>query len=525
MLRINNIKLPLTSTLSDLETIALKKLKVKKINKLEISKKSIDARKKTDIFYIYNIDVDIDDEYNVLKKINDKNISVVSNKIYAFPTKSTEFERPVIIGTGPAGLFAGLVLAQGGYNPILLERGACVEERTKIVNKFWTTSTLDTETNVQFGEGGAGTFSDGKLTTGIKDFRISKVIDEFVNFGAPVEIKYLSKPHIGTDILKNVVRGIREEIIRLGGEVRFNSKADKIIVKNNKVKSVVVVQYTKQYEIPTKNIILATGHSARDTFYMLDSIGVKMEQKPFSMGMRIEHTQDFINEAQYGEFKKHLGAADYKLSVHLKNGRGVYTFCMCPGGFVVNASSEKGRIVTNGMSNFLRNEKNANSAILVSVTSNDFSSINPLEGINFQREIEEKAYKTAGANYYMPVQTVGGFLKNMTDKKIGNITPTVLPGYTLCNMHDIFPEFITNSILEALPLFNKKISGFLSNDAIFTGPETRSSSPVKILRDRFHMTNIWGLYAAGEGGGHAGGIISSAVDGIKTAEMIIREGN
>ncbi len=520
MLRITNIKMPVSSGFDELFNKVLKILKVKRLNSFKISKKSIDARNKTDVFYVYNVDVEVENEDRF---INNKDIKKITEINYSFPKGKPLNSRPVIIGTGPAGLFSGLVLAQNGYNPILLEQGDNVDERTKKVELFWKTGKLDEKCNVQFGEGGAGTFSDGKLTTGIKDFRIKKVLDEFIRFGAPEEISYLAKPHIGTDILKKVVKGIRLEIQRLGGEVRFNQKAERIITDNNKVTGVLVSTEAEEYEIKTYNVILATGHSARDTFSMLKDIGVNMSQKPFSVGMRIEHSQGMINKSQYGEFAELLPSADYKLSTHLKNGRGVYTFCMCPGGFVVNSSSENGRVVTNGMSNFARNEENANSAILVSVTPEDFEDNDPLSGLEFQRKIEESAFKTGGENYNMPIQTVGAFLENRIDEKLGNIKPTISPNYKFSDMRNIFPEFVTDSVKEALIIFDKKISGFASSDAVLTAPETRSSSPVKIERDLNNQTNIIGLYSAGEGGGHAGGIISSAVDGIKTAELIVKE--
>lgn len=520
MLRITNIKMPINTGYDDLFDKVLKILNTKELKSFKISKKSIDARKKTDVFYVYNVDIEIENEE---KFLNSKNIKKIKDIKYSFPKGNSLKLRPVIIGTGPAGLFAGLVLAQNGYNPVLLERGDDVDERTKAVNSFWSTGKLNTKSNVQFGEGGAGTFSDGKLTTGIKDFRIKKVLEEFVRFGAPEEILYLSKPHIGTDILKNVVKGIRLEIVRLGGEVRFNQKAERIITEDGKVTKVLVTTKTQEYEIETNKVILAIGHSARDTFSMLKDIGVKMSAKPFSVGMRIEHSQEMINKSQYGEFSKQLPSADYKLSTHLDNGRGVYTFCMCPGGFVVNASSECGGVVTNGMSNFARNEKNANSAVLVSVTPDDFSTDDPLAGLELQRKIEEAAFLEGGKNYNMPIQTVGSFLKKRKDTKLGKVKPTILPGYKFSEMRNIFPEFITKSIEEALIIFDKKILGFASDDAVLTAPETRSSSPVRIGRDNYNQTNIIGLYSAGEGGGHAGGIISSAVDGIKTAELIVKE--
>lgn len=522
MIRITGIKMPADSGIEDLKEKVLRLLNVESLISFRISKKSVDARKKTDVFLVYSVDIEVENEDRLLKNTRLKNISRIEKKVYEFPKSDKRIGRPLIVGTGPAGLFAGLVLARAGYKPLLIERGGNVDERAEKVQRFWNESILDEETNVQFGEGGAGTFSDGKLTTGIKDFRITKVLEEFVRFGANEEILYLSKPHIGTDILKGVVAGIREEIIRLGGEVRFNTRLEKINVEEEKVASVTVVLDGKEEQIEAEKVILAIGHSARDTFYMLKNIGVKMLPKPFSVGVRIEHPQSMIDKSQYGNFSRYLPAADYKLSHHLENGRGVYTFCMCPGGFVVNASSERNRIVTNGMSNFARNEENANSAVLISVTPSDFGEDDPLSGIEFQRQIEERAFNLAGKDYRVPVQTVGAFLENRIDENIGAVKPTIRPGYCFCKMTDIFPKFITDSLKEGLYAFDRKIPGFAESDAILTAPETRSSSPVTVIRDEKHCTNIQGLYIAGEGGGHGGGIMSCAVDGIKTAELILK---
>lgn len=513
--------MPVDSGVEELKEKALRLLKIKSFDSFKISKKSVDARKKTDVFLVYSVDIETENEEAILKNSKLKNISRVEKKAYEFPKNGKLNKRPLIVGTGPAGLFAGLVLAQAGYKPLLIERGENVHERSRSVQKFWEEAKFCESSNVQFGEGGAGTFSDGKLTTGIKDFRITKVLEEFVRFGASEEILYLSKPHIGTDVLKGVVEGIREEIIRLGGEVRFNTRLEKVNVWENRVVSAQVVCDGKEEQIKTEKIILAIGHSARDTFYMLKEIGVKMVPKPFSVGVRIEHPQAMINKSQYGEFSRYLPAADYKLSTHLESGRGVYTFCMCPGGFVVNAASEPNGVVTNGMSNFARDEQNANSAVLVSVLVSDFEGDDPLAGICFQREIEQKAYIAAGGDFSVPVQTVGAFFENRTDDKIKGVKPTIRPNYRFCKMTDIFPEFVTESLREGLKAFDKKISGFASEDAILTAPETRSSSPVTVLRDENNCTNIKGLYISGEGGGHGGGIVSSAVDGIKTAEKIL----
>jgi len=375
---------------------------------------------------------------------------------------------------------------------------------------------------VQFGEGGAGTFSDGKLTTGIKDKRIKEVLSEFVRFGAPEEIIYLSKPHIGTDNLQKIVRGMREEIISLGGEVRFCSMCYDLIMDNRSIIGVKVRDGDGEYELFADCVVMAAGHSSTDVFKMLKKSGVELLQKPFSVGVRIEHPQSLIDNSQYGEFKDKLPPADYKLSVHLPSGRSVYTFCMCPGGYVINSASEKGGVVTNGMSNFLRDADNANSAVLVNVDVSDYESGDALAGVDFKRKIEEAAFVAGGSNYAVPAALVGDFLAGRISEKFGSVMPTIKPKTVFCDMDKIFPPFVTKSLREALPEFNKKIKGFSMDDAVISAPETRSSSPVRIVRDKeTNMTNIVGLFSAGEGGGHAGGITSSAVDGIKTAENLI----
>lgn len=518
MLRISDIKLGIDDTESDLRKKVFKLLGVKNVKSFEISKKSIDARKKTDIHYAYSVDIETDNEEYYAKKI--KNAQVIKKKKYEFP-KCGKTDKPiVIVGTGPAGLMCGLVLAQNGYKVILLERGKCVEERMKDVEAFWETGFLNPESNVQFGEGGAGTFSDGKLTTGIKDFRIRKVLEEFNKHGAPKEILYYSKPHVGTDNLSKMVSSIRSEIRKLGGEVRFSNKLANIKTKNGEICGAVVESDSGEYEIETNNIVLAIGHSARDTFLMLQNRNIAMEQKSFSVGARIEHSQEMINKSQYGKLYKKLPAADYKMAVHLENGRGVYTFCMCPGGTVVASASEDGGAVTNGMSYFARDGKNANSALLVNVTPNDFKTDDPLAGMYFQREIEQRAYEVGGKNYNAPSQRVGDFL-GIKWNRTSNIEPTYKPNVTWVNLDEVFPKFITDSMREGIIIMDKKLRGFADGGAVITGPETRSSSPVRIIRDKKTMqSNIKGLYPCGEGAGYAGGIMSAAVDGIKIAEMV-----
>ncbi len=523
MIRISDIKLGLDDTESDLRKKVYKLLGTNNIKHFEISKKSIDARKKPNIYYVYSVDVEVTNEHQVLKKV--KNAQKIEKKNYTFP-KGTIPDKPiVVVGTGPAGLMCGLTLAQNGYKVIMLERGKCVEERKKDVDAFWEAGFLNPESNVQFGEGGAGTFSDGKLTTGIKDFRIRKVLEEFYRHGAPKEILYYSRPHVGTDNLFIMVASIREEIKRLGGEVRFSNKLVNIKTLNGSVCGAVVQSESGEYEIETENIVLAIGHSARDTFKILYNRNIAMEQKSFSVGARIEHSQNMINISQYGKQHKHLPAADYKMAVHLENGRGVYTFCMCPGGTVVASASEDGGVVTNGMSYFARDGKNSNSAVLVNVTPDDFKTSDPLAGMYFQREIEQRAYELGGNNYNAPCQLVGDFLGLCHDTK-KHVEPTYRPGVVWTSLDDIFPKFITDSMREAIVKMNNKLHGFADPGAVLTAPETRSSSPVKIIRDKKTMqSNIKGLYPCGEGAGYAGGIMSAAVDGIKTAEMIAINNN
>ncbi len=518
MIRISDIKLGLDDSEEELKKKVLKLLGVKDVKSFAISKKSIDARKKPDIYYVYSVDVETDNENGFVKKI--KNAQVIEKKPYTFP-KSTPISKPIVIaGTGPAGLMCGLALAQNGYKVILLERGKCVEERKKDVDNFWETGELNTDSNVQFGEGGAGTFSDGKLTTGIKDFRIRKVLEEFHKHGAPQEILYYSKPHVGTDNLYKMVASIRKEIIKLGGEVRFSNKLADIKITDGKVSGAVVCNADGEYEIETDNIVLAIGHSARDTFLMLQESNIEMEQKSFSIGARIEHSQKMINKSQYGIEHEKLPVADYKMAVHLENGRGVYTFCMCPGGVVVASASEEGGVVTNGMSYFARDGKNANSALLVNVTPDDFGSDDPLAGMYLQREIEKKAFEVGGKNYNAPCQRVGDFLGIVNDSE-NDVEPTYRPDVKWVDMSEVYPGFITDSMKQGIIAMDRKLKGFANPGAVITGPETRSSSPVRIVRDKETMqSNIKGLYPCGEGAGYAGGITSAAVDGIKVAEMI-----
>lgn len=512
MYRINGIKVPVTSQI-DASLIA-KKLKVSEtsIKSFTVLKKAIDARKKNDVHYVYSVAVETD---MILSGYEE----YIKNE-YCFKRGIDLKTRPVIVGMGPCGLFAALILAKAGYQPIVLERGADVDARIDKVNRFWETGKLDKRTNVQFGEGGAGTFSDGKLNSGIHDQRCQFVIDTFVKYGANPEISYTSKPHIGTDILAKIVRNMRIDIENSGGEVRFLSKLTDIIIENNEVTAVKVQDESGEYVIKTDNVILAIGHSARDTYRMIKKTGAKMEQKNFSVGVRIEHNQKMINESQYGSFSELLGAADYKLSTHFDNGRSAYTFCMCPGGVVVASSSEEGMVVTNGMSYSDRGGQNANSALLINVTTDDFGSDDVLSGVDFQEEIEKKAYIKGGASYKAPCQYVADFVGTKTVYKVN---PTYKPGVEFCDISDIFPLFVTENLKKAILEFDKKINGFADGGALITAPETRSSAPVRILRDRETlMSNIKGLYPAGEGAGYAGGIMSAAVDGIKVSEAVVR---
>ena len=526
-IKVNNIILDIDEDINAVKTKVARKMKVSEseIKDFRIAKESIDARKKNNIKFNYAASIKIDNEIKIVESANDKDVKLEEVKYdaeFEFGTKEMQ-HRPIIVGMGPAGMFAGLLMAQKGYKPLIIERGEKVERRTNSINKFWTRAVLSTESNVQFGEGGAGTFSDGKLTTRIKDTRCDYILEEFVKAGAPDEILYAGKPHIGTDVLKEVVKNIRESIIKLGGEVKFNSKLEDIKIKDKRVKSVIV----NGEELPCDNLILAPGHSSRDTYEMLYEKGVFMSSKPFAVGVRIEHPQDMINENQYGKYANHpkLKGADYKLTYTSKKlERAVYSFCMCPGGQVVAAASEQGHLAINGMSEYKRDKVNGNSAIVVSVGPKDFANNSPLAGIEFQRHYEALAYKIGGSNYNAPVQLVGDFLKDQVTSKIGSVKPSYLPGYEFADITKCLPSYVTDAIKEALPKFDYKINGFSREDAILTGIETRTSAPVRIDRnEKLQSISLEGLYPAGEGAGYAGGIISAAVDGLKVAETIMRE--
>ncbi|MDN5322475.1 MAG: uncharacterized protein PWQ67_929 [Clostridia bacterium] len=524
MLRVTGIKIAITKNQQESikrELIRRLKISPEELVNYRIFKQSIDARKSNMIYLVYTVDVEVANENKVLKRCNNE-VKITPDLDYKYvqPGTVTLYNRPIIVGTGPAGLFCGLVLAQMGYKPVLLERGKDVEARTKDVEEFWKTGTLNEESNVQFGEGGAGTFSDGKLTTLIKNPRCRKVLEELVRHGAPEEILYSYKPHIGTDMLKEVVTNIRRTITKLGGEVRFNSKVTDLIIENQKVKGIII---NGKEKLASDTVVMAIGHSARDTFQMLYAKGMQLKPKAFAIGVRIEHPQEQINKVQYGDFagNENLGAADYKLVYHASTGRGAYTFCMCPGGVVVAASSEKDKIVTNGMSYFARDGENANSALLVGVETKDFENNHPLAGVAFQRKWEGIAFQLAGADYYAPAQLVGDFLQDRPSKKLGSVKPSYKPGIRFVELKKCLPLYVVETLKEALVFFDKKIPGFCRDDAILIGVETRSSSPIRMERNEHYQSiNISGLYPAGEGAGYAGGIVSAAVDGIMIAEAI-----
>lgn len=527
MIKITGLIIPLTYDLKMLTELVAKRLHIEysRIERIDILKRSVDTKSKQDIHFNMTVTVCVSgDENQVIWMNRDKSIVKEIELTYTVPNKGKLKERPIVVGCGPAGMFAALILAQAGTMPILLERGHDVDRRRRSVLEFWRTGVLDTNNNVQFGEGGAGAFSDGKLKTGSKDSRKIKVLSEFVDAGAPPEIMYLSKPHIGTDRLNEVVKGIRKKVISLGGEVHFDAVVTEVLRKEGQVTGIGFVENGKYTELSTNNVILAIGHSARDTFQSLFTSGVYMEQKPFAIGVRIEHPQEMIDKIQYGDFAGHpsLGAADYRMVVHLENGRGVYTFCMCPGGSVIAATSEKDSLVTNGMSEFKRDGRNANSAFLVTIDKKDLESDHPLAGVVYQRKIEAAAFAAGGGGYKAPVQRLEDFLKNRNTSAFGDVLPTYLPGTQFACVDSYLPYYITDSLRQAISGMDAWMPGFAYPDALLTGAETRSSSPVRITRgDSLEAAGIKGLYPCGEGAGYAGGIISAAVDGIFCAEKIL----
>lgn len=525
MIRLNNIKIPPDYNDSTLKKAAARELRLAPgaIQTVSLFRRSVDARKKDRLHFICSLDVTVNvNENTVLQKAK----AAVKAAPFRYDIPSWRGgARPVIAGFGPAGMFAALVLARSGAAPIVIERGKDVDSRTADVHRFWHSGILDEASNVQFGEGGAGTFSDGKLNTGTKDVRQRWILQEFAAHGAPEEILYNAMPHIGTDKLKITVRRLREEIIALGGTVLFETKLSGLRSQGGQLTAAVIEKSGRTDIIETDSLILAVGHSARDTFEMLQNAGLPLEAKSFSVGVRIEHLREKIDRAQYGSFAGHprLGAAYYKMNVKTANGRGAYTFCMCPGGSVVNASSEPGRLCTNGMSEFARDAQNSNAALLVGVTPDDFGSDHPLAGMYFQRALEEKAFAAGGGCGAAPVQRAADFLCNQPTVRLGDVTPSVLPQFALTSLHNVLPAFVIGSMQQAITEMGKKLKGFDDGDALLTGAETRSSSPVRILRssETLQSAALKGLYPCGEGAGYAGGIMSAATDGIKCAEKII----
>lgn len=531
MIRIRDISLPPQQDMSQLVFAAARQLRIDhtQIKRLDIKKRSVDARKKNDVRLIYTVDVLVKGrEDKILKMAHNPKASIAQDSFYEPPKpEHLPAQRPVVVGFGPAGMFCALVLARAGCKPIVLERGQDAKTRQTLVQRFWETGALDPSCNVQFGEGGAGTFSDGKLNTGVNNPRNYWVLEQFADAGAGAEILFDAKPHIGTDVLVNVVQNLREEILALGGEVRFGAKLTDIMLQDGAVCGVRYENQAGKQTLACSHLVLAPGHSARDTFRMLDRLGVPMQPKAFSMGVRIEHLQKTINEAQYGAFADNpaLGAADYKLNVKLPDGTSAYTFCMCPGGYVVGAASETGSVVTNGMSEYARDGQNSNAALLVGITPEDFGSAHPLAGIEFQRKIERAAFEAGGGAYSAPCQRVGDLLENRATTALnGSVQPTYRPGVVPGDLRTVLPDYICDSMAEGIRRMGRRLRGFDDPDALLTAPETRSSSPVRILRNETReCPTVRGLFPCGEGAGYAGGITSAAVDGLRCAEEILKQ--
>lgn len=523
MIRIQNLSLPLDGGEEQINEKAARALNLSpdQLRDIKLVRRSIDARKKSDVHYVCAVTVTAQDEPALVRRAGNPNVALVESEPYRFPAvRRASSLPPVVVGMGPAGLFAALYLARSGVPCVILERGRPVEERTADVERFWSTGKLDPASNVQFGEGGAGTFSDGKLTTGIHDPRISSVLESLAAAGAPEDILYQHKPHIGTDVLRAVVKHVRMELLSLGCDIRFGHRLDGLELRDGALRSLRVDAPQGGYDLPCDALVLAPGHSARDTFSMLLDAGVPLASKPFAVGVRIEHSQAAVSAAQFGPAWEQLPAADYKLACHLPDGRGAFTFCVCPGGQVVAAASEPGRLVINGMSHRARNGALINGGFLVGVTPADYESGHPLAGLRFQEQWEEAAYLLGGGDFRAPAQTVGDFMRGVPSQALGSLSPTYRPGVTPADLSHCLPDFVTSTLRAALPIFDRKLRGFADPGAVMTGVETRSSSPLRILRGEDLQSPVRGLYPCGEGAGYAGGIMSAAVDGIRVAEAI-----